>query len=96
MRGAKMMPSNKIVVFMGAAAMIFLSAAPADAYIGPGTGASAIGTLVAIIGAGFLLIAGFVWYPIKRLLRRGKTSPETAEESSPEEQEISQGADRES
>jgi amino acid transporter len=91
-----MKPSNKIVAFMGAVAMAFLSAAPAYAYIGPGSGASAIGTVVAVIGAGFLLIAGFVWYPIKRLLRRGKTPAETAEESTPEEQELSQGADRES
>jgi hypothetical protein len=90
-----MKPSNKIIAFMGAVSMAFLSAAPAAAYIGPGSGVSAIGTLVAVIGAGFLLIAGFVWYPIKRLLKRGKSSPETAEESSPEEQEINPGADRE-
>ena len=89
-----MTPSSKIAAFLGAIA--FLSVAPAYAYIGPGSGVSAIGTLVAVIGAGFLLIAGFVWYPIKRLLRPGKTPPETAEESAPEEQELSQGADRES
>jgi hypothetical protein len=42
---------------------------PAAAYIGPGAGLSAIGSLVALVGAFFLLLAGFVWYPVKRLLR---------------------------
>lgn len=40
------------------------------AYVGPGVGLSAIGTVLAFIGAVFLLIAGFLWYPIKRLLKR--------------------------
>ena len=43
---------------------------PAAAYIGPGAGLSAIGTLVALVGALFMLLAGFVWYPVKRVLRR--------------------------
>lgn len=40
----------------------------AHAYIGPGVGMTAIGTLVALIGAIVFAIIGFVWYPIKRLL----------------------------
>lgn len=44
----------------------------ASAYIGPGAGLSAIGSLLALIGAVLLAIVGFVWYPIRRLLRRGK------------------------
>ena len=39
------------------------------AYIGPGAGLSAIGTLLAVVGAAILLIVGFVWYPVKRMLR---------------------------
>ena len=39
------------------------------AYIGPGAGLGAIGTFLAVIGATLLLIVGFVWYPVKRLLR---------------------------
>jgi hypothetical protein len=49
---------------------------PAAAYIGPGAGLSAIGSLVALVGAFFLLLAGFVWYPVKRLLR-GRASAGT-------------------
>ena len=40
------------------------------AYIGPGAGISAIGSLLAVLAAVLLGIVGFVWYPVKRLLRR--------------------------
>jgi hypothetical protein len=46
----------------------------AEAYIGPGAGLSAIGSLLALIGAVLLAIVGFVWYPVRRLLRRGKAA----------------------
>ena len=49
-------------------------AAPAHAYIGPGAGLSAIGTILTLIAAVFLGIVGFVWYPVKRLLRGRKIS----------------------
>ena len=51
---------------------VFLAAAPdlLHAYVGPGVGLSAIGSVLAFIGAIFLLIVGFLWYPIKRLLKR--------------------------
>ncbi len=52
---------------------------PALAYIGPGAGLSAIGTFVAVIGAFLLLIVGFVWYPVKRLLRGRKATKDAAE-----------------
>ena len=48
------------------------------AYIGPGAGLSAIGTVVAVIGAFLLLIVGFIWYPIKRVLRVRKENKNTA------------------
>jgi hypothetical protein len=47
-----------------------LAAAPAWAYIGPGAGLSAIGSIVALFAAVGLAIVGFVWYPVKRLRRR--------------------------
>jgi len=40
----------------------------AEAYIGPGAGLTAIGTLVAFIFAVAIAIIGFIWYPLKRLL----------------------------
>ena len=49
----------------------------ASAYVGPGAGLGAIGTVLALIGAVLLAILGFLWYPIKRLLakRRGHSPP---------------------
>lgn len=43
--------------------------APASAYVGPGAGLSAIGSLLALLGAIGLAIVGFIWYPVKRLIR---------------------------
>jgi hypothetical protein len=51
-------------------------ATPALAYIGPGAGIGALGTIAAALGAIVLLIVGFVWYPVKRLLRGRKTVPD--------------------
>ena len=49
----------------------------AFAYIGPGGGLSAFGAVIALIGGILLAIVGFVWYPIKRMLRKKKPAPET-------------------
>ena len=46
---------------------------PAFAYMGPGAGLSFIGSLVALVTAVFAGIFGFIWFPIKRMLKgRGK------------------------
>jgi hypothetical protein len=42
------------------------------AYIGPGAGLGALGTVIAFFGTILLAIVGFVWYPIKRLLKGRK------------------------
>ena len=58
-----------------AMAIVLLDAA--SAYIGPGAGLSAIGTVLAVLAALLLLVIGFVWYPIKKILHRvggGKVS----------------------
>lgn len=41
----------------------------AFAYVGPGSGLGAIATVLALLGAITYGIVGFVWYPVKRLLR---------------------------
>jgi hypothetical protein len=51
------------------------------AYIGPGAGISAIGTVVAFIGAILLAIVGFVWYPMKRLLIKMKKKEKNDQET---------------
>ena len=50
------------------------------AYVGPGAGLSAIGSLLALIGAAALIAVGFVWYPLKRLLRARRRSRARREE----------------
>jgi hypothetical protein len=55
--------------------LLAASTTAANAYIGPGSGLSAIGSLVSLVGAIFLALVGFVWYPLKRLFGRGRTSP---------------------
>ncbi len=52
------------------------------AYVGPGVGLSAIGSVLAFIGAVLLLIVGFLWYPIKRLIKRPDKSPAAGEAES--------------
>ena len=42
------------------------------AYIGPGAGITAIGTVIALLGAIILAIVGFIWYPLKRFLSKKK------------------------
>ena len=44
----------------------------AQAYIGPGAGLSALGSLLALLGAVLLTVIGFIWYPVKRVIRRWK------------------------
>lgn len=44
----------------------------AQAYVGPGAGLSAIGTILAFLAAIVLMIVGFLWYPIKRLIKGRK------------------------
>ena len=39
------------------------------AYVGPGAGLSAIGAFLAILAGIVVAIVGFIWYPIKRLIR---------------------------
>lgn len=48
---------------------IFLVPGLAQAYMGPGAGLSAVGSFIALLGALLLLVLGFLWYPIKRLMR---------------------------
>lgn len=46
------------------------------AYIGPGAGLSALGALLAIVAGLVVGVLGYVWYPIKRLLKSRKKADE--------------------
>lgn len=53
-----------------------------NAYVGPGAGISAIGAILALVAAFFLAIVGFVWYPLKRILKRKQAKKEANSETS--------------
>ena len=44
------------------------------AYIGPGAGLSAIGAFLAMALGLAVALIGFIWYPVKRLLRKSNSS----------------------
>lgn len=43
------------------------------AYLGPGTGLSAIGSFLAVLVGVIVAFLGFLWYPIKRLFGKKKS-----------------------
>ena len=43
-------------------------------YVGPGAGLTAFGALLAVVAAIVLTFVGFVWYPLRRFLRRLKSN----------------------
>jgi hypothetical protein len=55
-----------------AATILFCLAEPAWAYIGPGTGAGLIATVLGILVAISLALFAILWYPIKRTSKQGK------------------------
>lgn len=40
------------------------------AYIGPGAGLAAFGSLLTVLGAAVLMVVGLVWYPVRQALRK--------------------------
>jgi len=52
--------------------MTLLIAPPAIAYVGPGAGLLAIAAFIALSIAVLAALLGFLWFPLKRLLRKRK------------------------
>jgi uncharacterized membrane protein len=63
-----------------AVGLVLLLPQAASAYVGPGGGLTVIGAALALVGGVILGILGFVWYPIKRLLRAVSGRSRTAAE----------------
>lgn len=69
---------NMILVRLGLGLVLLVAlGSPAEAYIGPGAGLTAIGTVLALFGAILMAIVGFLWYPIKRLRARRRERAQT-------------------
>ncbi len=66
-----------IAVGCAVAIALLISPTLAFAYVGPGLGMGAFASAFSLLGAVFLGVLGFVWYPVKRVvraLRRAKPS----------------------
>ena len=59
--------SRLLIASLAASMSLLATSQSALAYVGPGAGLAAIGTVVALFGAVALVVIGFVWYPVKRL-----------------------------
>ena len=65
-----------------AAIALVLMAGPAFAYTGPGAGITALGSFLALLAALVLGIIGFVWYPVKRLMKSRNATVQKKESAS--------------
>ena len=56
---------------------LLLFSLPTLAYVGPGGGLAALGSLMALLATVLLMVIGYFWYPIKRRLkgRKKDTTP---------------------
>jgi hypothetical protein len=71
----RIFPRRIVAILLG-----LVVSSPVFAYIGPGAGLSAIGSVLALIGALLLMILGFVWYPVKRMMASKKQDSPPPEE----------------
>jgi len=75
------------------AVLLILLATTAHAYIGPGAGIPVLGSLIGIIVTIVVAIGAILFWPIRKMLKRGKnksaavenTSDDTATDSNPDE-----------
>jgi hypothetical protein len=75
---------QSILIFSLMATALLLAAPQSlGAYIGPGAGIAAIGTVIALIGGILLAILAFLWYPVKRLLAKIKQKRMNNQKGSP-------------
>lgn len=65
------------LMLVAALALVPMSA---QAYVGPGAGLGAIAVTVAVLLGVVLLFVGFLWYPLKRMLRGRKAAAKTGTE----------------
>ncbi len=74
-------PANQIPVLLRPRQLLWMGVLlpllhphEAYAYLGPGGAVSAVGTLIAILAAILIAIVGFVWFPLRRLMRRSRNA----------------------
>ncbi len=55
---------------------ILVLPATAFAYVGPGAGLSIVGSLLAFLAAIVIGLFGFIWFPVRRFLRKRRLAAE--------------------
>ena len=66
----KLKLSSLFGMAIGVLLLIIFVQQPAMAYVGPGTGIAALGALIAIVVGVIAALFGFLWFPIKRLMKK--------------------------
>lgn len=56
--------------------LAILGPVSAEAYVGPGLGAGTIGVILGVLGSIFIALFAFIWYPLKRLVKKIQKSKE--------------------
>jgi len=59
--------------------IVLVCAQPAMAYIGPGAGLAAIGAFIALVVAVLAALFGFLYFPIKRLIKKRREAKASSE-----------------
>lgn len=70
----KLKPSSLFGISICVLLLVILVQQPAMAYVGPGTGIAALGALIAIIVGVIAALFGFLWYPMKRIMKKRKAA----------------------
>lgn len=66
---------------------LLLAAVPAHAYIGPGVGAGTIAVVLGVLASILMAFFAVLWYPIKRVVKKRRSSRRRTEEKHPERPE---------
>jgi membrane protein implicated in regulation of membrane protease activity len=68
--------SSLIALFFASLFLVLVISPPVLAYVGPGAGLAAIGAFFALLVGIIAALFGFLWYPVKRMLRQRKQAQE--------------------
>ena len=81
----KLKTSSFISIAICVLMLVIFVQQPAMAYVGPGTGIAALGALLAIIVGVVAALFGFLWYPMKRMMKKRKETANKGVEEIKEE-----------
>lgn len=68
----KKLSQNTVILVL----LTMLLSQNAFAYVGPGTGLSAIGSILALLVGVIVAVVGFLWYPMKRIFGKKSQEPD--------------------